>query len=791
MNTLSQFPNQAIPIRKKNTQWRKDCIDAAYSQTSGYISYIRKNRKEKALLYDLWNGRVDVEDMRILLSAHNLFFQEELEEIAHFPIAVPHINVLLGEEQQRSLDYRISVTNPSAISEMEKIKNEEANSMLEGILTSDYGGNQELLQKKLQEYTEYYSYTYQDKREQRDNWILNHYIHELDVKTILDDGYKDLLISGEEIYLQDIVQDEPVVMKLNPLKIQTVQSGSSKYIEDASIVVYRDYWSPSKIIDYFYDELSQNDIKNIDKIKFNGGNMSDNMDNDMPATIIDFSTEKETTYGDVVNMIGGTNSTTVNLYGDIRITWVFWKSKRLILKVKYFDNKGNTQYDYYPEDYIVNKELGEEAKAVYINEAWEGIKIGKDIYVRMGPRKIQYNRMSNPSRCHFGISGIIDSTNETKAKSLFEMTKTYQYMYDIIHHKLNDAVAHDFGSIMELDFAKVPAGWEIEKWLWFAIKNKIAVTDSFKPALEGPAAGKLAGFMNTTGKPLNFSQGNFIQYNIELLQFIKSELSSITGITPQRLGSVDSRETVGGIERSVRQSTYSTEYYVKLHHKAIRNFLTIFLETIKISLRNNKKKLNYISDDGVNVIFDVDTDYFSETDHGLMIEDSLKTEALEQKLDLLMHASMQTQEISIADAVKYYNASSTLSRQKILEKGTERKIQQQQQQFESSEKRAKETEEAKINIIKLQEDYGDKRNIRDNETKVKVKLLELQSQLNTNNDVYDSDGILSEKEYNLNRDKLKNDLEKFYQTLDLKKDELTETTRHNKSMESKQSNIKK
>jgi hypothetical protein len=39
---------------------------------------------------------------------------------------------------------------------------------------------------------------------------------------------------GEEIYQCDIVQDEPVLTKLNPLKVYTTMSGNSDRIEDAS-----------------------------------------------------------------------------------------------------------------------------------------------------------------------------------------------------------------------------------------------------------------------------------------------------------------------------------------------------------------------------------------------------------------------------------------------------------------------------------------------------------------------------------------------------------------------------
>ena len=76
---------------------------------------------------------------------------------------------------------------------------------------------------------------------------------------------------------------------------------------------------------------------------------------------------------------------------------VYWKSRRKIKKVKsYNPETGEEDYNFYPENYIINKDAGEEEQIFYINEAWEGTKIGSDIYVNMRPRVVEYNRLSNP-----------------------------------------------------------------------------------------------------------------------------------------------------------------------------------------------------------------------------------------------------------------------------------------------------------------------------------------------------------------------------------------------------------
>ena len=110
---------------------------------------------------------------------------------------------------------------------------------------------------------------------------------------------------------------------------------------------------------------------------------------------------------------------------------------------------------------------GEEEQTFWINEAWEGTKIGADIYVNMRPRPVQYNRLSNPSRCHFGIIGQIYSNNGDQSFSLVDIMKPYAYLYDVIHDRLNKTLARNHGKVIKLDFAKTPKGWDAPMWLHY------------------------------------------------------------------------------------------------------------------------------------------------------------------------------------------------------------------------------------------------------------------------------------------------------------------------------------
>jgi hypothetical protein len=84
---------------------------------------------------------------------------------------------------------------------------------------------------------------------------------------------------------------------------------------------------------------------------------------------------------------------------------------------------------------------------------------------------------------------------------------------------------------------------------------------------------------------------------MNLLEFIKLEMSEVVGISKQREGQVSNRETVGGVERATLQSSHITEWVFTIHSDVKKRALECFLETAKIASKGNKFKFPYILPD--------------------------------------------------------------------------------------------------------------------------------------------------------------------------------------------------
>lgn len=729
MSEINQLPPQRIPFNRKTKEWRKKHLDFADSKTFFNYSPVRKSVIHKKINMDLLAGKLHMEDLELVINPDNIQAGFIPDRIQHYPIMNSKLNVLRGEEEARVFDYRVIVTNPNAISIIEENKKKEVFQAVQNLI-QDNSLSEDDFNQKLEELNDFFTFKWQDIREIRANAVIGHYQKEYNMPLMFNDGLMDAAAVSEEIYQCDIIGGEPTVERLNPLHVRVFKSGYSNHIEDADMIIIEDYWSPGRIHDTYYDVLTAKDLKYLEELPNNiGKSNTDSMDNidDRMGFINNYMvgdeiTSQEGFFWDPFNQANISDSLMpYDLAGNVRVLRVYWKSQRKIKKVKSYDPQtGEEVFTFYPENYVINKDMGEEETIFYINEAWEGTKIGSDIYVNMRPRVVQYNRLSNPSRCHFGIIGTIYNLNEDRPFSMVDMMKPYNYLYDVVYDKLVKLLSHNWGKLVELDLASVPKGWDIEKWMYFAKTNNIVVKDSFKEGNIGASTGKLYAGLNTGSRGvIDASFGNEIQFNISLLEFLKGEMGDIIGVNRQREGQISNRETVGGVERATLQSAHSTEWLFYKHDDLKRRVLECFLETAKVAFKGRSKKFNYILSDGSIQVMNIDGDEFAENDYGLVVDNSNKTQKLDSQLDAIAQAAIQNK-YQLSVITKLYSTMSLAEKTRMLE-SYEAKMQQQEQQAQQQQMQIQQQtiqQQAATEEKKMQ--FQDMINQRDNETKILV-----------------------------------------------------------------------
>lgn len=162
----------------------------------------------------------------------------------------------------------------------------------------------------------------------RANWLLSHYIKELNIPLKKNQNFHTALTVGEEAYICDIVSGDLSVERINPLKMRAYRSGSSPDFEDADIIVIEDYWSPGKITDYFYDDLTPAQVKKLDEYGYPGS--SDSMDGGSEADkFVNIDGEFQDFSSDIIDnyiSFGGNDRTPIepfDSFGNIRVIRVF------------------------------------------------------------------------------------------------------------------------------------------------------------------------------------------------------------------------------------------------------------------------------------------------------------------------------------------------------------------------------------------------------------------------------------------------------------------------------------
>ena len=787
MAGIIKFPSQKKSTTAKTEKWGQKCIDAALDLNLDSLQSLRATMANKQTNYDLAAGKIDEAEMEKQFNPMDIKNASIPAKIQNHPIEKSKFDLLMGEELSRRFDWNMMVTNDDAVSIKEEQQKKDFTELLQAEMT-DPNFDEQQAKKRIEDMQKYFQYDYQDVREVMATRVLNYLDKEQDMKLMFNAGFNDALIAGEEIYCCDIIAGEPIVRRVNPLTLYTLHSGTTNKIEDSDIIVEDKYSSVGNVVDTFYEYLTPREIDKLEIGNDDGDHASGQRKMGdpkfMPFGLMGGLASDET--GENLITVDGVNNGNNSGYdaaGNIRVSRVTWKSRRLLKKLKFYDKNGEEQEEIVDENYEPNEDKGEEITKLWVNEWWEGTRIADDIYVKIQPRPVQFRKLSNLSYCHPGYVGTIYNTNSSQAVSMMDRVKPYKYLYNIYSRKLELTINRYHGPIIELDLAKIPNGWTVEKWMHYAENLNYAVVDSFSAAQEGYAKGKLAGHFNTTGKVLNPNLGNFIQQMIMILEKIKNDVAEITGITRQREGAIDNRETVGGVERSVTQSSHITEVYYSLHDNLKLRVYECLLDTAKEAWRYGSKKLDYIDDGIIKTTLQVEGGQFKESEYGIFATNSRADKELRDVMKQWGFAALQADKASLSDIAKMYTDKSMQSILKDLEIMDTQKQQQLQQEQEKQLKAQQEAvqmqEQGKQADRELKERIADK----DNATKLQVESMKMaDNQIDRDNDgIPDSseeDRLLSQER--MQKDKLNHD------SVEADKDRAHESNENSKERSSKE-----
>lgn len=679
-----EFPIQTVSKSKKNNKWYKLCVDAAIKIAGVEENNItRFTRKERDILYRLGLDDLDPRDMAKTFNPMNIEdMKDSFKEIKNVPFEQGIFELLKGEEAQRPFNYQVKRINPEAVSEVNEHKRQMLSSFLqEKIQQKDI--DKEQVKAEIEDLMDTIS-NYRDIKAIKAKKVLDKLERDNDLESIFSRTFESKLYVGEEITFFDFVNGNLKVQHVNDLNLFMVGTGTTNRVQDSDIIVYEDYLNVSQIINYYRKELTQKDIKKLyNPEKTNDRNsMYDEYIPESPTII-----ETENVNAVIISDSEGNSFDTMGPYvasnGDIRVIRVFWRGKRSLKIVDVIDSEGNVTTEIYDETYKVREELGEVlVDDIYIDCWEEGTLIGSDLYVNMHEWEGNvYSKTDFSLRAHPFI-GYIDNLNNKGAVSLMHTIKNIKYLYNVVNHEHEVAIGKNIGNVAVMDMASMPnkEGWDIEKLYYLMKAGNMKFIDSRESTVEGK-------ILNTSNgaSSINLSQLDSIRALAEVLDRLRSELYEITGVTPQRLGQVSNRETKGGIERSVQQSSSTTEPKFKAHEKFKIEVYNNLLELSKIWINNGSVSIADWSDDFFQFISQVDGEEYSESDYGLYVSDSYKDLRLKEVIEGLAPTLLQNDTLPLSDYLSVIENDDVNYASMIIKRAEKRRDRSQQAQIKQQQ----------------------------------------------------------------------------------------------------------
>lgn len=710
------FPNQKISDDKKTDKWYKKCIDFAEGLV-GSNEYYRGEYGNKSENYNLRANIIDVRNFQKYINPAQLDLDSFPAKFQHVGIGNAKIDLLIGDYISRRREFKAYISGKDEDSNTRKeeaLKEELFRKTLEIIQKSD---NEQYIQKESEKLKQFMTYDFQDVAEKTANLILQREYKENNFDFLYRRTFEDLLLSGEQVVQVDVLGGKPVMRRIDPRNVFTMGGGSSLYLHEKDIIVLYQYRSLGQIIDDYWDHLSDEDVKKLERrdqylsdyqsdyFLSNRGDLALLVDNADKIIGDPSSTSDDTIKLISPNVIekyafGGD----FNENGEIREVTVYWKSRRKIGKLTYIDEYGDEQITYVNEFYKPKEELGESVKWLWVNEWLRGTKIGQDIYVKMQPVEHGSKSMTNLSSGTPPIIGMTCNTNGYKIQSVMDLLKPFDYAYDIGFWKRELEIATFKGTATAVNASLIPSGWEPAEWLQYTAVDKIMFLDPTQEILKGPSQGKSAGAFNTfiTQEVSMGANTTGIQMLTDYLAAIEATMGKIAGVQGAREGEIGSRAAVRNVQAEIGQFAKITERWFQLDSEFRRLSLSKFLEACKIAYKDNPQRGSFLLDDLGQQFVQQYTE-FSETEFDLHISDSNSDTQLFNDLRQLAQAAIQNGNAQISDLISIYTTNSSQSIARKLKDSSERLAQQQREAQEQQQQTAQQ-----IKQMELQDNQADR-----------------------------------------------------------------------------------
>ena len=707
---LNIFPDQFKSAKQKqDDSWVKNTMD--YFSNKSYAEYI-KNRETFVKNYDLMKGILRREDFMIDqpdVKSFTDMLQEDLDlpsYVKHYSIMTTPINELVGEISKRPDSFRVKAFDDDSQAQELQFKTDTLQAYVisqvkEQVAAKAAISGQELNQEDLEKIT------FEQVKDQLDSYTsvaekwANHTLTcqkaDFNLKEKSEDAFRDLLISAREFY--HIYEDNSKVgynvEVANPKNTWFLTTPDKKYISDPSGRNQGAYAAGtvevmeiSEIIEAFPDlqkdeidhlRSSLQDYGLINVRESNLGNADvtpgidsinyDTYDPLVLQTRMILESEMKENNDGLQDFLGLTSNVSSFGYKYV-VVRSYWISKKKIGKLVYTDELGNEQSTLVDESYKsgdIPTQLSLEWG--WINQWYQGIKIGPDIY-HVKP----YNLLD-----YCPIIGTTYEVKNTEARSLVDLMKPFQVIYNVCMNQLYKLLEKEVGKVQLMSLRHIPVPKDgdaqdaLDIWEMEARERGVVFIDDSPENLKSPSS-----FNQFTSLDLTRTQE--IQSRYTLAQQMKVECWELIGMSKQRMGSIAASETATGTNTAMQQSYSQTEPLFIAHEYVLGQ---LYQGIVDASLYTESTKpqstLSYITNEGESAFVQVNGTELKLRDLKVFLTNRPEDTQMFNELRQLSQAIIQNGG-TLYDVIELYSTKSMREMKKTFKDLRDRQVQQQEQQ---------------------------------------------------------------------------------------------------------------
>jgi len=720
----NNFPRQLLSDKEKTKEWCEQNLDAMAPYIAQYNNNLYINDRYKDIRnYQAYHGHFDPKDYEHVTDQYGTPFPARM---TNYNIIAPKIDLLTSEELRRPMETKISSVNRDAVNRKQDFK---VGLILDSLLGDIKKEINDVMGMEINQNNEdfempddieqFMRYTYKEAVEEVAEDGIEYLKQKYRWKEIFKNGFRDLLVLGKVFYRIEVKNGDPFIRRVDPRNIAFDSAIDTDYIDESQWVIEQRWLSVNEILDEFGEELTKEDVVELEKMRH-----------------ISSGTELAH-YNTSMEWLNYDSSTGVR----IRIIQGEWKSIRA-LKFKVSPNKydpANPFRKAVSDTYRPRK--GEQIETKYVDDIWEGTKIGGRIAVRCRRRPNQVRSVDDAGSTPLSYVGCTHNMSAGRVTSLVDVLKHIQVLYNVVMYHIELTLSRAGGKAVVYDVSQMPSniGMDMQTVLYH-IKNDGIIPINSRD--EGADTARFNQFQQ-----VDFTLSNSVQQLINLKLMLEQTAGQVCGISPQREGAVSQYEAVGNVQRTVIQSNLVTENWFFQHSQVKKRVVERVCNLMKICWAEGKRA-GFILGDGAFKLLNILPE-IALNDYGIFINEGGKDDAIKQSITQLSQAALQSGNLKLLDVIKVLKADTLVEAEHVLENG----LKEMQQQAQMAQQQQQAVLQAQAQQAEAQRQHEINLRSIDAEAKINVARENAKGRIDVAN-------IQADVEADMNADKLKTALQK-------------------------------